>query len=161
MCNLTSDKETMDPVADPLENMLEACLFFNVGALSRTLLRLAEREFKPLHLSPAHASVMLVLYDCPGISPKQLSRLLNLTPSTITRFIDSLEQKRLVHRKSQGKYAFITPSKKGLDLRPAIALAYKQLFQKYTRILGTIPAGRLSMSLLHANQKLSQHIEST
>lgn len=150
----------MNPFADPLENMLEGCLFFNVSALSRTMLRLAEREFKHLHLSPAHASVLLIVYDTPGISPKQLSRLLYLTPSTITRFIDALEQKKLVHRKSQGKYAIITPSKKGLGLKPAIAMAYKQLFQKYTQILGPHTAGRLSLSLMHANQKLSQYIES-
>ena len=108
------------------ENFLESCLFFNTNALSRYLLKLAEKEFKHLNLSPAHASLLLLIYDTPGISPKQLSFLLHLTPSTITRFVDALEKKGLLVRKTKGKSAFIFPSEKGLELKRSIAVAYKK-----------------------------------
>lgn len=137
------------------ENFLESCLFFNTNALSRFLLKLAEKEFKYLMLSPAHASLLLLLYDTPGISPKQLSRLLHLTPSTITRFVDVLEKKGLVRRKSKGKSVFIFPSKKGLELKKSIAVAYKELYLKYTKILGANAANQLSFNILKAHKKLA------
>ena len=141
------------------ENFLESCLFFNTNALSRYLLKLAEKEFKHLKLSPAHASLLLLLYDTPGISPKQLSQDLHLTPSTITRFVDVLEKKGLVIRKTKGKSASISPSKKGLELKRAVAVAYKKLYLKYTRILGSNTARQLSFNILKANQKIADFLD--
>ena len=140
------------------EKFLESCLFFNTNALSRYLLKLAEKEFAPLNLSPAHASLLLMVYDTPGISPKDLSFRLNLTPSTITRFVDALEKKGLVSRKTKGKAAFISPTAKGLELKSPVALAYKNLYLKYTEILGPDSANKLSFTILTANKKLSQFI---
>ncbi len=140
------------------ENFLECCLFFNTNALSRYLLKLAEKEFKHLNLSPAHASLLLLVYDMPGISPKDLSHRLNLTPSTITRFVDALEKKGLLNRKTKGKAAFITPTSKGLELKRSVAFAYKNLYLKYTTILGPDSANYLSFTILNANKKLSQFI---
>ena len=141
------------------KNFLENCLFFNTNALSRYLLKLAEKKFKHLGLSPAHASLMLLVFDTPGISPKQLSLHLHLTPSTITRFIDSLEKKKLVKRKAKGKSVLIFPSKKGSDLKRPIALAYKNLYLEYTKALGLEKANALSFRILNANQKLAAHID--
>lgn len=141
------------------ENFLESCLFFNTNALSRYLLKLAEKEFKYLKLSPAHASLLLLVYDTPGISPKQLSSLLHLTPSTITRFVDALEKKGLVKRNTKGKAAFISPSEKGLELKKSIALAYKKLYLKYTKILDSNTANQLSFAILKANKKLADFLD--
>jgi len=133
------------------ENFLESCLFFNTNALSRFLLKLAEKEFKHLNLSPAHASLLLLLYD----SPKKLSQLLHLTPSTITRFVDALEKKGLVKRRAKGKSVFISPTEKGLELKRTIAISYKKLYLKYTEILDSDTANQLSFTILKVNKKLS------
>jgi len=138
----------------PDDNFLESCLFFNTNALSRYLLKLAEKEFKHLNISPAHASLLLLVYDSPGISPKMLSQHLYLTPSTITRFIDALEKKDLVIRKSKGKTASISPGKKGQEYKKPIADAYKNLYLKYTQILGKDQANLLSFSIFKANREL-------
>lgn len=141
------------------DNFLESCLFFNSNVLSRNLLRLAQKEFNPLNLSPAHASLMLLIYDNPGISPKELSQMLHLTPSTITRFMDALVKKDLLIRKTKGKLAFIHPSSKGLELKASIAQAYKQLYEKYTKILGTKDANQLSHTLLKTINRLEDAIK--
>lgn len=138
------------------DNFLESCLFFNTNSLSRNLLKLAEKEFKPLFLSPAHASLLLLVYNTPYISPKQLSHNLCLSPSTITRFIDALEKKNLVLRKTKGKTASIVPSKKGLALKKPVAQAYKRLYQSYTKILGNEKSKNLSYMIFKANKSLSQ-----
>jgi len=141
------------------ENFLEGCLFFNANALSRSLLKIAESEFKALKISPAHASFLLVVYDNPGISPKQISSQLNLTPSTISRFLESLVKKRLLTRTSKGKSAFIFPTNKGLELQPDIALAYKNLCLKYVSVLGKSTAEKLACDLLDANQLLADRFD--
>lgn len=141
------------------DNFLESCLFFNTNALSRFLLKLAEKEFQHLSLSPAHASLMLLVFDMPGISPKELSRHLHLTPSTITRFVDALEKRKLLKRKTKGKSAFISPSEKGLELKRPIAVSYKKLYLKYVQILGSNAANDLSLNIFKANKKLSDFLE--
>jgi len=133
------------------DHFLEGCLFFNVNAFSRQMLKLAEASFAPLKLSPAHASLMLILYENPGISPKKLGKLLQLTPSTITRFIDALAKKKLVRRQSSGKTSAIFPTEKGCEIIPAIARAYREFYQNYTRILGTGNARSLALQISRAN----------
>ncbi len=141
------------------DNFLESCLFFNTNVLSRYLLKLAEKEFKYLNISPAHASLLLLVYDSPGISPKQLSKNLHLTPSTITRFIDSLEKKEYVIRRTKGKSAFISPGKKAVEYKKLIAAAYKKFYLKYTKILGSDTASQLSFSIFKANKKLADYLD--
>ena len=142
----------------PKHNFLETCLFFNTNAFSRQLLKLAETEFKPLKLSPAHASLLLLVFETPGIGPKELSRLLCLTPSTITRFIDSLVKKKLVVRKAKGKSVLIFPKKKSLDMQAAIAMAYKRLYLRYSQILGATSAMDLSHRIAKANEQIMESL---
>jgi DNA-binding MarR family transcriptional regulator len=143
----------------PKDNFLSTCLFFNTNAFSRQLLKLAEIEFKPLKLSPAHASLLLLVFDTPGIGPKDLSRLLHLTPSTITRFIDSLVKKKLVFRKSKGKSVLIFPTQKSLDMKTSIAMAYKHLYFTYSRILGATSAMDLSCRISKANEQILESLK--
>jgi DNA-binding MarR family transcriptional regulator len=141
-------------------HFLESCLFYNVNALSRQLLKLAEAAFAPLKLSPAHASLLLVLYDNPGIHPKKLGELLQLTPSTITRFIDVLAKKKLVRRKKLGKHIAIFPTEKGLEAKPVIAQAYKEFYLEYTHLLGTEYAQRMALQIHQAGQRLTDSFSS-
>lgn len=143
----------------PRHNFLDTCLFFSTNAFSRQLLKLAEVEFKPLKLSPAHASMLLMIFDTPGINPKELSRLLQLTPSTITRFIDSLAKKKLVRRQTKGKSVFIFPTQKGMDMQTAVANAYKNLYLTYSKILGPKTAMDLSSRITKANELLIQTLK--
>ncbi|MCF6247000.1 MAG: MarR family transcriptional regulator [Desulfobacula sp.] len=140
-------------------NFLESCLFFNTNGLSRYLLKIAEKEFKHLELSPAHASLLLLVYDTPGIGPKKLGAQLHLTPSTITRFVDALVKKGLVTKSSKGKTVIVTPTHKGLELKRSIAVAYKKLYLKYTKALGSQTANALSFSILQANKSLADYLD--
>ncbi len=143
----------------PKENFLSTCLFFNTNAFSRHLLKLAELEFMELKISPAHASLLLLVFETPGISPKELSRLLQLNPSTVTRFIDALVKKKLVRRQNKGKVAFIFPTPRGLGIRAEVAQAYKNFYLKYTKILGPETAGMLSHRISQANEQVKLSLD--
>ncbi len=140
-------------------NFLESCLFFNTNGLSRYLLKIAEKEFMHLKLSPAHASLLLLVYDTPGIGPKELGAQLHLTPSTITRFVDALVKKGFVKKRSKGKTVLVTPTQKALEMKRSIAVAYKKLYLKYTKILGSETANALSFSILKASKSLANYLD--
>ncbi|WDP88239.1 MAG: MarR family transcriptional regulator [Desulfobacter sp.] len=143
----------------PKDNFLNTCLFFNTNTLSRHLTKLAEQEFEHLNISPAHASLLLLVYETPGISPKDLSRLLQLNPSTVTRFVDALARKKLVKRINTGKVAFIYPTRQGEAAQADVARAYKNLYLRYARILGPETAALLSHQVAQANIKVKQNLE--
>ena len=143
----------------PKQNFLDTCLFFNTNVFSRQLLKLAEAQFSPLKLSPAHASLLLLVFDAPGIGPKELSRLLQLTPSTITRFIDSLVKNKLVRRKAQGKSVCVFPTEKSKDMQSSIALAYKNLYLRYSKVLGATNAMDLSNRIALANEQVMKALK--
>ncbi|MCG8564297.1 MAG: MarR family transcriptional regulator, partial [Desulfobacterales bacterium] len=128
----------------------------NASAFSRQLLKLAENAFRPLKLSPAHASLLLQVYEMPGISPKDLSQKLHLTPSTITRFIDALVKRKLLRRKSKGKTIEIHPTDRSLKLRGDVAMAYKELVISYTEVLGMETARELSTKIASATDKVAE-----
>ena len=76
--------------------MFEKCIYFNTNALVRQINKIWDEAFKPFGLSPSHAYVLRVVLDQPGISMKLLSEELELAPSTVTRFVDSLVTKKTI-----------------------------------------------------------------
>lgn len=79
--------------------MFDRCLYFNANALSRVLNKKWAEAFKQYDLSPAHGYMLRVVLSEPGISQKQLADELMLEKSTITRFVDVLQNKGFVVRR--------------------------------------------------------------
>ncbi|MNC26077.1 MarR family protein [compost metagenome] len=85
------------------ESFLQNCLFFTSNRLGRAMTKIAEEEFAPTGLTPMYGYVIRLANGSPGISQKEIAEKLSITPSTLTRFIDKLEARRLVERKVSGK----------------------------------------------------------
>lgn len=136
-----------------IQQYLYGCLYFNTNVFSRQLSKIAEKEFSSINISAPHASLMLLVFDNPGISPKELSRYLQLSPSTITRFVDSLIKKKFLERKIHGKSVFIYSTPEGNAMKPKIAAAWIKLHEKYTRILGQNNTDTLTGHIFQANEK--------
>jgi DNA-binding MarR family transcriptional regulator len=85
-----------------------------------------------------------------------LSEKLYITPSTLTRFIDKLEGKRLVERKVQGKTVLVYPTEKGRELEPTIRAASKKLLQMYQDILGVEAAVLLTQTQESTSDQLER-----
>lgn len=79
--------------------MFDRCLYFNVNALARVVNKKWAKAFKQYDLSPAHGYLLRVVLSEPGISQKQLADELKLEKSTITRFVDVLQEKGFVVRR--------------------------------------------------------------
>lgn len=92
--------------------MFEKCIYFNTNALARQINKIWDDAFKPYGLSPAHAYVLRVVLSQPGISMKQIAEELELAPSTVSRFVDSLIHKNFLKRVSDNA------DKRGMQIFP-------------------------------------------
>jgi len=92
--------------------MFDECIYFNLSALTRKVTRIWEEEFGRLGLSPSHGYLLFAIAESPDASQKELGEIMELDPSTVTRFIDALVSKGLAEKPVRGKGADIrlTPS---------------------------------------------------
>lgn len=120
----------------PITEVLNCCLYFTANTLGRIMTTMAEEEFKRTELSPNYAFIILLVGERPGVTQKEIGEYLQLTPSTITRFVDKLETKGLVRRAVQGKSALLYPTEAGQELAPELAVTWKRLYHRYSRVLG-------------------------
>lgn len=137
------------------ETFLHNCLYFTTNRLSRAITRMADEAFATTGLTPAYGYLIRLVIGTPGITQKELSEKLYITPSTLTRFIDKLAGKQLVERKVQGKTVLVYPTDKGKELEPSLREASKQLKVKYDAILGK----ELAEQLTHDLEKSSEQLE--
>ncbi len=136
------------------QKILSGCLYFSTNSLARLITKLADEEFRVTGLSPAHAFVMMVVNEKPGISPMEISNNLQIAPSTVTRFIDQLERKELLKRESEGRTVKILSLQKGTELQKEIDSAWKSLHGRYTNILGDKYSDVLTQLINDAIKKL-------
>ncbi|MBI39461.1 MAG: transcriptional regulator [Leptospiraceae bacterium] len=132
------------------------CLFFSTSALNRKLTEYAEEEFGKIGMAPSHGFVLLVALKSPGIQPSEIARQLSFKPSTITRFLDRLEQLSLIERRLQGRNAQIFPTARAKKMEESIRSAWKALYQRYSRTLGKELEQSLTEQIGRARSSLDQ-----
>lgn len=135
--------------------ILHHCLYFTANALARATTRMAEESFRKTGLSPSHAFLMMLVNDHPGIFQKELAESLQLAPSTVTRFIDSLVNKGLLTRETKGKATKVYPTADGQSLQAPIEAAWKDLHISYTKVLGLREGDALTAMIDVAGEKLN------
>ena len=119
--------------------MFERCLYFNINALARRINRIWDEAYQDLGLSPAHAYVLRVVLAEPGISHKGLAEILQLEKSTISRFVNTLQQKGMLQRVRVGgadrREMRLFPTVDAQDLHAALEQTGARLYQQ---VLGSM-----------------------
>lgn len=119
--------------------MFEQCLYFNSNALARTVTRIWTEAYRPFGLSPPHAFLLRVVLAQPGLLPRELAKELSLSRSTITRFVDSLEQRGFVKRtptENDGREVRIDPTPQAREIHQSLDRIGANLTQWMGEILG-------------------------
>jgi DNA-binding MarR family transcriptional regulator len=127
--------------------MFEECLYFNSNTLARTVSRIWANAYRQVNLSPPQAFLLRLVLAKPGLFPREIADELNLSRSTITRFLDRLEKRHLLVRKPT--------EKDGRELRVYPTQAAKEMHQKLDDIGGDLSA---LMAKMIGKDELSQMV---
>lgn len=136
------------------EHLLDCCLFFTANALARTISRIGEELFAPVGMTPSYAFLLMLACEQPGISQKELAALLHLTPSTISRFVDTLTRRGLLRKHEEGRSVLIHATQEGEALLPAVRDAWRRLYEQYSSVLGHAQGAKLTRMTSQACRKL-------
>lgn len=136
------------------ESRYNKCLYFSANALARKIEKIATDSWKEAGLSPSHGYLLMMVLDEPGVQPTAISHELQLTPSTITRLIEKLEDAKLLVRTTEGKLTNIYPTPKAKELYPKMKNCVNNFYQKYTAVLGEQESSRVVSSINRLNDKL-------
>ena len=139
-----------------LDHYLKECLYFTSSRLTRIVTKMAEDEFAVTGLSPTYAFLMMTVYDREGISQKELGEMLHLQPSTVTRLIEKLVIKGLIHKQVQGRMALIYTTDKGKVLKNMIYECWNNLRGRYNAILGENEGDNLTLHLSKVSDQLEK-----
>ena len=139
-----------------MNHLLECCLYFTANSLARVITKLGEEEFAQLGMSPSYAFVLVLVIDSPGISQKELAAHLNMAPSTVSRFVDALMAKRYIRKQVEGRNTLIFPTEEGAALKSGIEQAWRNLYERYSKILGKEDGDRLTELTVAASKKLQE-----
>ena len=118
------------------ESKYSQCLYFTANALARKIEKLAIESWKPAGLPPSHAYLLLMVLEEPGQQPGNISQHLQLTPSTVTRLIEKLEEKKLIIRTTEGKITNVYPTPKAKQLLPKLTDCIQHFYQACSRLMG-------------------------
>ena len=131
-----------------------SCLYYSANAMARAMARMAEEEFGAAGLAPSYAFILMAVNEHPGIQPKEVSSLMHLAPSTVTRLVDKLATKGLVERRAVGKGIELRPTAKAREVYPRIREAWTSLYRRYSQVLGVKLGRRLAAELYGATERL-------
>ena len=139
--------------------MFERCLYFNVNALTRVINKRWVEAFKPFDLSPSHGYLVRLVLEQPGISPRDIALELKLEKSTVTRFLDVLEQKQFVVRRTSSKTDAreieIVPTSKAKKIAESLQQTGDQLYGEMLTEIGATRLKSLVKELRAMEEKLS------
>jgi len=129
------------------ESRYRKCMYFASNALARKMEKLANESWGKVGLSPSHAYLLMVAIEEPGVQPGTLAGELQLKPSTITRLIEKLEEKKLVVRVAEGKTTNVYATPKGRELLPMLKECLKDFYEGYTHVLGLEESAKMVMNM--------------
>lgn len=130
------------------------CLYFTANALARKTEKLASESWKKTGLAPSHAYLVILTLEEPGINAGQAAEQLQLKPSTITRTIEKLEEKKLLIRVTEGKLTNLYPTKKAKEMQPVLKQCVEEFNEKYLAILGREESNRFIKTMNTIADKL-------
>ena len=137
-----------------IEKYFSTCLYFTAHRLARLMSKMAEEAFASIGLSPSYAFLIMVVEEQPGITQTELSEKLHLAPSTCTRLVDKLVTRDIVERKHEGKQVMIYPTQKSNQMLEQIHRCWKELYRRYSEVLGEEEAKELTKQMHLASEKL-------
>ncbi len=141
------------------ESIHSHSLYFASGALARQIEKMAKEAWKPsgLHPSLAHLLQLILLGEVFSISyPTFLSHDLLLSPSTLTRFLEKLEKKKLITRFPYEHLVVVEPTQEARELEPLLEQCESSFARQCHELLGEQETFNLSSTLNRTTDLLAK-----
>ncbi|RYG31892.1 MAG: MarR family transcriptional regulator [Chitinophagaceae bacterium] len=124
------------PCMNTSDSRFSQCLYFSSNAFARKIEKLALESWKPVGLSPSHGYLLMHVIEDPGIQPGVLAQHLQLQPSTVTRLIEKLEDKKLLVRTTEGKTTNVHPTSRAKEMHGKMQACIARFSTAHTALLG-------------------------
>ncbi len=134
--------------------MFERCLYFNVNSFTRKVNKIWDDAFQSLGFSPAHAYLLRLVLEQPGLTQKEIASELSLEKSTITRFVDALEKRGYLQRKKTGREQVIFPTNSSKKLEKQLNQKGDELYQTMISSIGKNKLIKLVSQIRKTNDAL-------
>jgi DNA-binding MarR family transcriptional regulator len=140
--------------------MFEECLYFNSNTLARTVSRIWTNAYRQVNLSPPHAFLLRLVLAEPGLFPREIADELNLSRSTITRFLDSLEKRNLLVRKpteKDGRELRVYPTQAAKEVHQELDNIGKDLTKLMSKLVGSDELPQMVVKLREIQKLLKKY----
>ncbi len=138
--------------------MFDRCLYFNSNILIRKIERIWVDAYSEVNLAPAHAYLLRLVLEKPGIAQKDIAVELSLDKSTITRFVDKMVAEGYLYRAASPtgnlKEQFIYPTENAIALKERLNSIGADLYKKMQRLFSADELQSVVGWIRNANQKL-------
>lgn len=139
-----------------LKDDFNTCLFFASSATARALAKIAEVQFKAFDLSPSQGFLLMSIREAPGINVSDLSLVLSLDASTVTKTLEKMTLKDLVQRETIHKNVRVFLTGKGEQREADARAAWKKTKLMYTKLVGETEVRTLCEILSAAQEALME-----
>lgn len=136
--------------------MFDRCIYFSLNTLTRKINKIWQQEFERLGLSPSHGYLLFAIAEQPEATQKDLSEMMELDASTITRLMDKLEHKGFIEKLSRGKGARFAVTHEGKTHYQAISKVMDALYANMQKRFGPEHFKHFVEDLHRAKQTLDE-----
>lgn len=130
------------------------CLYYSASALARIMTKKADEHFATTGLTSSYALVLMSVADQDKILAGEIAEEVQLSPSTVSRFLDKMEIKGLISREQCGRNTYVSITEEGKKLIPKVKKAWKALYNDYTSLVGEEETKALTSCMNEAMEKL-------
>lgn len=138
------------------ESSLAKCLFFTSNRLSNIMRKVANEAFSNLEISSSYVYLLVIVNQYSGITQSELSKKLDISASTSTRFVDKLIAQDILRKEYEWKTAHIYLTDKGKNVCEQIDDHFYNLYKCYTDILGEDVSNNLAEEMWKVSETLSK-----
>lgn len=107
-----------------------------INSFSREISSFFDNHFKDEDLATSYIELLIILLDNDALPQQEIADVMNLAPSTITRFVKKLEKRGLVMKKKiEGKVKVIL-SDEGVKAAKRLRKSYQAAVKALAGVLG-------------------------
>ncbi len=130
----------------------EQCMYYSVNKLARRLNSIADEEFAKMDITATQGFALIAIGELHKHTPSEIAAELEMTPSTITRFLDKLEQLGYVKREYHGRNTEVEITELGTEKLKDVSQCWKGIHDRNKEAFGDEIAKAVTEKVIEANK---------